>query len=196
MPPARIALALLLTAGVAAAQTLTTKKPAKATADNSPAIGLVLDRQLANLEREFVAAAEALPEDKFNFAPTNGEFKGVKTFAQQVRHVASANYEFGAGIVGEKAPADLVGGENGPEALKTKAEIVKYLKESFVYVHKAFASIQNANATASIPAPWGKGTTSRLGLANLTIAHGFDHYGQMAVYLRMNGIIPPASRPQ
>ena len=196
MHPARIALALLLTVGIASAQTLTTKKPAKAAVDKAPSVGQVLDRQLANLEREFVPAAEALPEDKFDFAPTSGEFKGVKTFAQQVRHVASANYEFGAGIAGEKAPADLVGGENGPESLKTKAEIIKYLKESFVYVHKAFAGIHDANATASIPTPWGKGTTSRLGLANLTIAHGFDHYGQMAVYLRMNGIIPPASRPQ
>ena len=117
----------------------------------------------------------------------------MKTFAEQVRHVASANFMFAAGIVGEKAPADL-GGENGPEALKTKAEIIKYLKDSFIYAHKAFGGITEANATASVPAPWGQGSVTRLGLATLTVAHGFDHYGQMAVYLRMNGIIPPASR--
>jgi uncharacterized damage-inducible protein DinB len=189
MHSTRLALALLLVGGIASAQT-----PApKAVTGQAPSAGQVLDRQLTNLEHEFVAAAEALAEDKFGFAPSGGEFKGVKTFAEQVRHVASANYMFAAGIAGEKAPADL-GGDNGPEALKTRAEILKYLKDSFAYAHKAFAGITDANATAAIPTPWGKGTTSRLGLATLTVAHGFDHYGQMVVYLRMNGIIPPASR--
>ena len=189
MHPARIALVLLLSGGLASAQTAAAPK----VADPAPSSGQVLDRQLSNLESEFVSAAEAMPEDKFNFAPASGEFKGVKTFAQQVRHVASANYMFGAGVAGEKPPVDL-GGEDGPEALKTKADIVKFLKGSFAYCHKAFAGIKDANATASIPAPWGQGTATRLGLATLTVAHGFDHYGQMAVYLRMNGIIPPASR--
>jgi uncharacterized damage-inducible protein DinB len=188
MHATRLALALLLV-GVASAQT-----PApKAVTDKAPTAGQVMDRQLTNLEHEFVPAAEALGEDKFGFAPTAGEFKGAKTFAEQVRHIAAANYLFAAGIAGEKAPVDL-GGDNGPEALKTKAEILKYLKDSFAYAHKAFAGITDANATATIPTPWGKGTTTRLGLATLTVAHGFDHYGQMAVYLRMNGIIPPASR--
>jgi uncharacterized damage-inducible protein DinB len=190
MHPSRIALALLLAGGIASAQA-----PAapKAVADKTPTAGQVLDRQLANLEREFVPTAEALPEAAFDFAPTNGEFKGVKTFAQQVCHVASANFMFAAGIAGEKPPMDL-GGENGPETLKTKADIIKFLKDSFVYAHKAFAGITDANATASIPTPWGKGSTTRMYLASLTVAHAFDHYGQMAVYLRMNGIIPPASR--
>ncbi len=186
----RIALALLLVGGLVAAQTPTPK----AVVDKAPTAGQVMDRSLTNFEHEFVPAAEALAEDKFGFAPTGGEFKGVKTFAEQVRHIASANYLFAAGIAGEKAPADL-GGDNGPEALKTKAEILKYLKDSFAYAHKAFAGITDANATTTIPTPWGKGTTTRLGLATLTVAHGFDHYGQMVVYLRLNGIIPPASRP-
>ena len=188
MQPTRLALALLLV-GAASAQT-----PApKAVALQTLSIGQVMDRSLTNLEQELVPAAEALAEAKFGFAPTGGEFKGVKTFAEQVRHIASANYLFAAGIAGEKAPADL-GGENGPEALKTKAEIITYLKGSFTYAHKAFAGLTDVNATAAIPTPWGKGTTTRLGLATLTVAHGFDHYGQMVVYLRMNGIIPPASR--
>jgi uncharacterized damage-inducible protein DinB len=190
MHPTRIALALLLVGGIASAQAPAAPKPV---ADKAPSAGQVLERQLTNLEREFVPAAEAMPEAAFDFAPTNGEFKGVKTFAQQVRHVASANFMFAAGIAGEKAPVDL-GGENGPETLKTKADIIKFLKDSFAYAHKAFAGITDANATASIPTPWGKGSTTRLYLASLTVAHAFDHYGQMAVYLRMNGIIPPASR--
>lgn len=190
MPATRLALALLLATGAAFSQAPAAPKPAD---DKAQAIGKVLDRQLANLEREFVPAAEALAEDRFGFAPSSGEFKGVKTFAQQVRHVAAANYLFAGGIAGEKPPAEL-GGDDGPEGLKTKAEIVRYLKDSFAYAHKAFAGITEANATASIPTPWGQGTTTRLGLATLTVAHAFDHYGQMVVYLRMNGVIPPASR--
>lgn len=191
MHPSRLALALLLSAGFASAQVPTASKAA---VEKVPTIGQELDSQLADFEREFVPAAEAMPEDKFNFAPTAGEFKGVKTFAQQVRHVASVNYMLGAGIAGVKAPDELLGGENGPENLKTRAEILKYLKDSFIYAHKAVTGLQDAQAIAAIPALWGKGTTTRLTLANLTVAHGSDHYGQMAVYLRMNGIIPPASR--
>ena len=192
MHPTRIALALLFAVGLASSQTPPTPKAA---VDIASAASQELDHQLAYLEREFVPAAEAMPEASYNFAPTNGEFKGVKTFAQQVRHVASANYFFAAAIAGEKAPAEI-GGENGPETLKTKAEIIKYLKDSYAYSHKVFAGITDANATSSMPAPWGQGTTSRLGLATLTVSHAFDHYGQMVVYLRMNGIVPPASRKQ
>jgi uncharacterized damage-inducible protein DinB len=190
MDPTRIALTLLLVGGCAAAQAPAAPRAAE---EKAPTTGQVLDRQLSNLERQFVPAAEAMPEAAFEFAPSGGEFKGVKTFAQQVRHVASANFMFAAGIAGEKPPVDL-GGENGPEALKTRAEILKYLKDSFAYAHRAFAGITEANATASVPTPWGKGSTTRLYLASLTVAHAFDHYGQMAVYLRMNGVIPPASR--
>jgi uncharacterized damage-inducible protein DinB len=190
MHPIRIALALLLAGGLLSAQ-----PPApKAAAEQAPSVGQVLDRTLASLEQEFVPAAEALDEARFGFAPTAGEFKGVKTFAQQVGHIASANYLFAAGIAGVKPPVDLGTGENGPDTLKTKADYITFLKASFAYAHKAFAGITDANATAAIPTPWGKGTTSRLGLATLTVAHGFDHYGQMVVYLRTNGIIPPASR--
>ena len=195
MHPARIALALLLTAGVAPAQTLTTKKPAKATADKAPAIGQVLDRQLANLEREFVPAAEALPEDKFKFAPTNGEFKGVKTFAQQVKHVSAVNYFLGSQILGEKPPAEVGNPEMGPDTLKSKAEIVKYMKDSFAYARKAIQSVTAQNGSRSVKNPFGQGPDfTPIGMATLLAFHGMDHYGQMVVYLRMNGIIPPASR--
>ena len=89
---------------------------------------------------EFIAAADAMPEDKYSFAPTTGEFKGVRTFAQQVKHVAAVNYIFGATILNEKPPVDT-NEENGPEALKSKAEIMKFLNDSFAYLHKAVASI-------------------------------------------------------
>jgi uncharacterized damage-inducible protein DinB len=153
----------------------------------------VLDRSVSNMEHEFVPAAEAMPEEKFGFAPSNGEFKGVRTFGEQVKHVAAVNYIFGAAILDEKVPVD-VGDESGPAAVKTKAEILSYLKESFAYVHKAVLTINEKNLVEPVKSPFGEGKVTRLSLATSVVGHGFDHYGQMAEYLRMSGIVPPASR--
>jgi uncharacterized damage-inducible protein DinB len=153
----------------------------------------VLDHTVLNLEREFVPAAEAMPEDKFNFAPSNGEFKGVRTFAQQIKHVAAVNYELGAALLETKPPVDI-GDESGPASITSKADILKFLKESFAYVHKAIATINEKNLVATVKSPFGEGSVTRLSLATSVAWHGFDHYGQMVEYLRMNGIVPPASR--
>ncbi len=153
----------------------------------------ILDKALAGMEGEFVPAAEAMPEDKFSYVPTTGEYKGVRTFAQQVKHVAAVNYIVGAGILGEKPPVDT-GSENGPDSAKSKADIIKFLKDSFAYAHKAVNSVNETNAAGTIKSPFGDGTTTRLSLAVLLPGHGFDHYGQMVEYLRLNGIVPPASR--
>ena len=153
----------------------------------------VLDRTVSNLEAEFVPAAEAMPEEKFGFAPTNGEFKGVRTFGQQIKHVAAVNYELGAAILEEKPPVDI-GDESGPASVQSKADILKYLKDSFLYVHKAIQTINEKNLVETVKSPFGEGEVSRLGLATSVSWHGYDHYGQMVEYLRMNGIIPPASR--
>jgi uncharacterized damage-inducible protein DinB len=153
----------------------------------------VLDHTVLNVEHEFVPAAEAMPEDKFGFAPANGEFKGVRTFGQQIKHVAAVNYELGAAILEEKPPVDI-GDESGPASITTKADILKYLNDSFAYVHKAVRTINDKNLVETVKSPFGEGRVSRLGLATSVAAHGFDHYGQMVEYLRMNGIVPPASR--
>jgi len=153
----------------------------------------VLDRTVSNMEHEFVPAADAMPEDKFGFAPTNGEFKSVRTFAQQIKHVAAVNYELGAAILEEKPPVDI-GDEAGPASITTKADVMKYLNDSFVYVHKAVQTINEKNQVETVRSPFGEGKVTRLGLATTVAWHGFDHYGQMVVYLRMNGIVPPASR--
>ena len=154
---------------------------------------MVLDHTVMNLEEEFVPAAEAMPEDKFDFAPSNGEFKGVRTYAQQIKHVAAVNYEIAAAILEEKPPVDI-NDEMGPASVKSKEEVLKYLKDSFVYVHKAIATINDENLVRTVKSPFGEGKVSRMGLATSIAWHGYDHYGQMVVYLRMNGIIPPASR--
>jgi uncharacterized damage-inducible protein DinB len=164
-----------------------------AQAEEKKTVTSVMDGTLSRVEKELVPAVEAMPEDKFNFAPTNGEFKGVRTFAQQAKHVAATNYAVAARILGEKPPVDT-GGENGPDALKTKADIVKFLKESFAYAHKAVATINEGNAVTPIKNPSGEGSSTRLGLGMLFAWHSYDHYGQMVEYLRMNGIVPPASR--
>ena len=178
---------------IVATPLLWAQAPVAATPAPAPTFAQSLNRSLAGFEGEVVPAAEAMPEEKFAFAPTQGEFKGVKTYAEQVRHLASVNVALAAALLEEK-PAMEMGGENGPEALKSKAEIVKYLKDSFVYLHKALDTITAANVMGLVKSPWGESKGTRLGFATIALGHGFDHYGQMVVYLRMNGIIPPASR--
>ncbi|MGC2448498.1 MAG: DinB family protein [Candidatus Sulfotelmatobacter sp.] len=179
-------IAFLVLATICAAQTAKPKEERRT-------VTMILDHTVSNLESEFVPAAEAMPEDKYGFAPTNGEFKGVRTFAQQIKHVAAVNYELGAALLEQKPPVDI-GEESGPASVTSKIEILKYLKDSFAYVHKAIATINESNLTGTVRSPFGQGWVSRLGLASEVASHGYDHYGQMVEYLRMNGIIPPASR--
>ena len=192
-----VSLLLLTCLFVAAAPAQTPAAPPAKPAQPSapPTVTMILDSGLKYPESEFVPAAEAMPEDKYEFAPSTGEFKGVRTFGQQVRHVAAANYMICAAILTEKPPVDT-GGESGPESIKTKADSVKFLKDSYAYCHKAYGSINESNSTGQVQSPFGSNKVSRLGLAVLNVGHNFDHYGQMVEYLRMNGIIPPASRGQ
>jgi uncharacterized damage-inducible protein DinB len=171
---------------------------AQAKKTEPPTIASAVDQQISILEREFVGAAEAMPDDKFNFTPGSlnipgSEYKTVKTFAEEVRHVAATNYLLWDAITGDKPPIESKE-DNGPSELKTKAEIVKYLKDSFALGHKAAKSLTAESAVAQVPSPFGQGQTTKLFCATFAVAHAFDHYGQMVEYLRMNGIIPPASR--
>jgi hypothetical protein len=159
-----------------------------------PTLASAVDREISTIEKDMVAAAEAMPEDKFNFSPESlnipgSDYKGVRTFALQVRHVAASNYALWSPLTGDKIPDDWRGG-NGPESLKTKAEIIKFLKDSFALGHRAAASLTAQNM---LQPPQG-GKSPRLYLATFGAAHAFDHYGQMVEYLRMNGIVPPASQ--
>ncbi len=156
----------------------------------------VIDFILSLQEQTIVDMAEAMPAENYSFAPTRGEFKGVRTFAEQLKHIAADNYLLGAGILGEDPPVDVGTGESGSNALRTKPEIIAYVKSSFAYMHRAAAAIDDANAPISTPeiSPWPKGTATRLGLAVEDTAHTWDHYGQLVEYLRMSGITPPASR--
>lgn len=186
--------ALLLAVLMVAATRIGLAQAAKpATAPKT--ISQVLEGSVTNTEGDFVSAAQAMPEEKYDFAPSRGEFKGVRTFARQVKHVAAVNYMTASAILGEKPPVEL-GSENGPESMTTKADIVKFLKDSFAYAHRALASINEKNEVEPIKDPFGGEEETRLGMAMVFSWHAMDHYGQMVEYLRMNGIIPPASRPQ
>lgn len=200
------AAALSLCATSAFAQTSAKSSPAasaSASASGSPStpatIASAIDREIGIIEKEVVEAAEAMPEDKFDFSPeklnvAGSDYKGVRTFGQQVKHIAAANYLIWSPITGEKPP-DTVNDGKGPDNMKAKAEIVKYLKDSFAFGHKAVATLNSSNLVEPITSGSGKPTT-RLFLATFAAAHAFDHYGQMVEYLRMNGIVPPASRGQ
>jgi hypothetical protein len=167
---------------------------AAALAAEPPTIARVYDSQLKSLESELVPLADAMPADKYNFAPTGGEFKGVRTFAQQVKHVAAVIYMVAAAARQEKPPVEL-GGESGPDSMTGKEEIMTFLKGSFAYAHKAMAGLNEKNQLDMVKSPFGSGEITRASAASIAVWHSFDHYGQMVVYARMNGIIPPASRP-
>jgi len=187
---------LLVMSTISGAQAQDQSKSKSAAPSQPPTVTVILDRALSGLEREFVPAAEAMPDDKFSFAPTAGEFKGVRTFGEQVRHVAATNYALAAGLLQEKPPADIGEDFKGPASMTAKADIIKYLKDSFAYAHKALATVNEGNIAGQVQSPFGNGKSSRLGLSVSMIGHSRDHYGQMVEYLRMNGIIPPASRGQ
>jgi hypothetical protein len=188
----RIAIRCLLFTVIVSAMALAANAQAKS--DAKPTFASVLDHQLTGTEKTVVPAADAMPADKYDFAPTQGDFKGVRTFGAEVKHMAVANYALGAGILGEKPPVDLGGGPNGPANITSKADIMKFLNDSFVYAHKAVNSISETNILEPIKSPFGSSMTTRLALAVSLCGHPYDHYGQMVEYLRMNSIIPPASR--
>jgi hypothetical protein len=183
---ALLALTLLASATVARAQTQPLPPPTS--------LASMVDREISAVEKQLLDAAEAMPDDKFNFTPesltiSGDDYKGVRSFAVQVKHVASSNYFIWSPVTGDAVPAAIKDG-NGPADIKTKAEILKFLRDSFALGHKAAATLTPENMLQ----PVGKGKSARLHLAEFGVAHAYNHYGQMVEYLRMNGIVPPASR--
>jgi uncharacterized damage-inducible protein DinB len=192
---------LLLTAALslatASAYAQAAKSSSAAGASGSPTIASAIDRQISIVEKELIDAAEAMPESKFDFSPeklniSGSDYKGVRTFGEQLKHVAASNYLIWSPITGEKPP-DTVNDGKGPDNMKAKADIIKFLKESFAFGHKSVATLNSSNLVEPITSGSGRPTT-RLFLATFASAHCFDHYGQIVEYLRMNGIVPPASR--
>src|ERR1700740_3670472 len=183
--------ALLIVGSVALGQSSTKPAPASTPqAQQAPTIAAVVDHDISGVEKQILDVADAMPEDKFNFSPETlripgDDFKGVRTFAVQLKHLAASNYFIWSPITGDKLPEGLKDG-NGPENVKTKAEIIRFLKASFALGHQAAPTLTLENMLQTPQAS----KSPRLRLAEFGVAHAFDHYGQMVEYLRMNGIVP------
>jgi uncharacterized damage-inducible protein DinB len=151
------------------------------------------DEVLGLFEKELMGVANAMPAEKYSFAPSAAvfvpsqktEYTGVRTFGAMLIHIAQANYYYGGGLSGLKPDVDV----KALSELKDKDKIVAALEASFAFTHKAIGTLTTQNAFESV-----RGETTRASLAGGVVAHGFDHYGQLVEYLRMNGIVPPASQ--
>lgn len=142
-------------------------------------------------EQDVMSVARAMPADKYDFTPASltiptADFSGVRSFAEQVRHLAEANYAIFSEAGGLPTDRDA----KSLKALHTKAELVQALADSIEFARKAVQRLSPENATLVIPGPQ---LATRETMAAHGIAHGYDHYGQMVEYLRMNGITPPSS---
>jgi uncharacterized damage-inducible protein DinB len=168
------------------------KVPAGTTIEPGKSIEAVLNIY----EEEIMGAAKAMPADKYNFAPSAAIFaasqkvdfvspKNVNTFGQTVAHIAQANYSFFSSLGGAKPDVDV----KAMGSLTSKDDTVKALAGSFAYAHAQLATLTPANAFASV-----RGDQTKTSMAAFAIAHMCDHYGQLVEYLRMNGIVPPASQ--
>jgi len=185
------AMVLLIFAGRVAGRTI---DDAHAEAKMS-ALAEAMDREISGLEKQFVALAEAMPADKFDATPeslgVHGAFHGVRSFGEQVKHVAADNFAIWAPVGGEAERAGI-NAPNGPAEMKSREEILKFLKESFAYSHKAAAGLTSENELELVKFR-GREVT-RMSLVILGLRHATDHYGQMVEYLRMSGVVPPGSR--
>jgi hypothetical protein len=167
--------------------------PPQQASQPAPTLAANIDRQVSRVEKLIVDVAEAMPEDKFNFNPeglriAGSDYKGVLTFAGQIKHVAAGNYFIWSKVAGEKLDEKLFNDGRGPDNLKTKAEIIQFVKNSFALAHNKAATLTPENMLQSA------GTSTRINMAIFSVSEAYNHYGQMVEYLRMNGIVPPASR--
>ena len=132
-----------------------------------------------------------MPEDKFSFVPTAGKFEDARSFGEQVKHVACAQFAFFNEFEGKKPPEDCEKGGHDPA--KTKAELIQYLKSSFDYSNRVLATLTAKNALDRVEGRYG-GPNTKLGISVVAVWHMTDHYGQLVEYLRMNGLVPPMTQ--
>src|SRR5579864_344318 len=196
----RSAIAMILFGLVVTLGAAQPHEPAAAELSREETPGRAFVRQWGNQEYEVRSAAEAMPADKWDYRPAAGVFKNekpefgpaeVRTFAEQVKHVACSNFGFAAELDGSKPPEACDKG--GPSPAHTRSELLTYLRDSFAALNKSLNAITVKNMFDPIKGPYATPNT-RLGLAAICVWHAADHYGQMVLYLRLNGIVPPSSR--
>ena len=145
-----------------------------------------------NNKNNIVRTAEKMPEENYGMRP--GDQQEVRTFGQQVAHVATYNFLWCSQAKGEKNPSP-----GNLEKLTAKADIMKALNDAFAYCDGAYAALTDATGaqTIDITQENGRQTRSlRMGLLTLNYGHNNEIYGSMVVYLRMKNIVPPASEPR
>ncbi len=183
------------------AQKVPPHEPTAAELSHDETVGSALMRTFGLEEYEFRSAAEAMSAENYNFRPAvPGKFSEpapfgpteLRTFGGQIKHVACSNFAFAAELDGKKPPEGC--DKNGPSPAKTRAELLTYLRDSFAALNKSLSAITSKNMYEPIEGPYAAPNT-RLGLVGIAIWHVADHYGQVALYLRLKGIVPPASRP-
>jgi uncharacterized damage-inducible protein DinB len=152
--------------------------PAKAVLDSWNDIG-----------RKLITMAEDFPEDKYDYKATPAE----RTFAENLLHVAGVNYYFTNAVRGEKPPV----GENPPRSqYKTKADVIAFVKKSFADGAAAIEGRGDKGMSETVVDPYNNEETRISDYAYGFIEHSGEHYGQLVVYYRLNGIVPPESRPR
>jgi uncharacterized damage-inducible protein DinB len=184
----RTVLLIILCGGLASAQSASKAAPQE---DIPKSIAESVGRTLQFAEGNFLGVAEAMPEEKYSFIPTAGKFEDARSFGEQVKHVACAQFGFFNEFEGKKPPEDCERGGHDPA--KTKAELIKYLKDSFDYSNRVLATLTAQNAQDRVEGRYGAPNT-KLGISVIAVWHITDHYGQLVEYLRMNGIVPPMTQ--
>ena len=170
----------------------TAKAQQKPAVQEKPTLHSAITDNWKFISTSFINVAEAMPEEKYNFAPMSGSFTGVRTFAEQVKHVACANFAFFREMEKLEPPPDCENG-GGPDPSRTKTEIMKYLRDSFAYSNTVIAKIDAQNMLDTVQGRYA-GPNTRIGMVMIAVWHCTDHYGQMVEYLRMNGVVPPGSK--
>ena len=179
----------LLLLAVFSATTVLTQDKTKS--DIPQSIAESVSSNLEYAEGDLLSIAEAMPEDKYSFIPTGGNFEGVRSFGEQIKHVACAQFAFFNEFEGKQPPADCEKGGHNPA--RTKAELIRYLKDSFDYGNRVLATLTAKNALDRIEGRYA-GPNTKLGISVVAVWHITDHYGQLVEYLRMNRIVPPLTQ--
>ncbi len=183
---------LVATAGIVLAQ----EKPTAAPSQTPPKAGTAMPqgstvaafdkKAYAYLKNVLLRSAEKMPEENFNFKPTDT----VRSFGQILGHVADSQYYFCSRVLGEKNPAPNV------EQTKTsKADLIGALKDAFAYCDKAYDGMTDASAKETVKVFGGEDTPKK-DVLTINNMHSIEHYGNLITYLRIKNIVPPSSEPQ
>lgn len=136
------------------------------------------------IQKIVIQSARLMPEEKYAFRPT----EEVRTFGQVLGHVADSQYFFCSPVAGEKNPGLMI------EKNKTsKADLIAALEAAFAYCNKSYDSITDKTGTEIVKV---MGDSPKLSALSVNNVHTAMHYGNLIVYLRMNGIVPPSSDPE